>query len=695
MPVSNDASIALAAAESAAASASTAATVAEEIADSIADVAETALAAASVAVAPLTQSAQAAATDAAVAATSAAASADAAVAASETASAIALGDADAALAVAVRTGAMKMQRRQGITDRALANAGGWTIKRRSVNYYSLVRSLGEGWYAHYALNRARVDSSGNATTAAALPMVWARETLARPMIAQDSRDGVVLGGTWQSQVSTYTGLNLVIDGMGEGQITVSITTTAGSATATLVGGLATLPLDRTAYIGRTAVIQGAGVGGAPLTAKLNNITTGAVITLGTVPSTSVTGASSVILPGRQQTAQVGATATKTFPLGATEIGVVHSVIGVGGLATVAIDGSLTAATSLPTAQDVVDAGFFAPTILTTNGGTIAPTTRVLDSWYGSDVYDVRRILARDLDPTVVHTAVLTTTAYYNLAATVANGVNLYIAGWGYATPTTTLATAKAAMFSQWIGSYSTEGTEASIDFQPAGTTAKAFAGGSGHGYEAETQAPAFVIDGTPVTLTDGQTVQVAGNAVITRKSDLYHAEVPGSPAMRQAVTYRLDVNGLHISEKIDWLVNADVPAAYMLQHAINLPHVQLDGSGTAYNLADDVTHPDLAWLGDGEHTAVVWWGGNDATSRARGDLAGQVMVGVLFPLSKAATRGYSGAHKVTVRKWATDLRSKLYGQATTTAAAGDVWTAEQTLVMGRLADGTVNHFPLA
>src|SRR5690606_32598678 len=119
----------------------------------------------------------------------------------------------------------------------------------------------------------------------------------------------------------------------------------------------------------------------------------------------------------RQSSTSGSTVTWTSPT-STAVGIRTVATTNGGLAKVSIDGSATAATMLPTAQQMVDSGKYLAGILVANGGTLNPTDRVLDCYSPNaagtagyeDLWDVRVGFAEGLS-SAAHTVVITATGY--------------------------------------------------------------------------------------------------------------------------------------------------------------------------------------------------------------------------------------------------------------------------------------------
>jgi hypothetical protein len=332
----------------------------------------------------------------------------------------------------------------------------------------------------------------------------------------------------------------------------------------------------------------------------------------------------------------------------------------------------------------VDTGFYPSTILTTGGGSIAPTTRVLDSYHTVEVYSVWQAIASGLSTGSTHTVVLTVTG---LKRTAASSTRLMIQGFGYGTPTTTPATAGAIVFhTTRVGTHFPT-HELAIDHLPTGASAKAFAGGNNHGYEYATAAPIITIDGAVQTIADGASLNVAAEAKIVIASDLYHPQRTDAPTFGVQRTYRLNAAGLTVHQLLTAKLATVVDSGYLAMFSVssNLDRAQVDGSSTVYNLHDQTTNPDGTYLGKGENTGAAWW--KDG---------GEAVAAISIPNAKQLTGGWSDSVVMaSVRVMASTKASKFYARRTGSVAAGDKWAGEATYVIGRLPDGAGSYFPVS
>ncbi|MGL5816657.1 MAG: hypothetical protein ACRCYR_03770 [Phycicoccus sp.] len=226
----------------------------------------------------------------------------------------------------------------------------------------------------------------------------------------------------------------------------------------------------------------------------------------------------------------------------------------GGVAKVAINGDWTAARSLPTAQQLVDEGKLAPAALTTNGGTVPPGTRCYPSW-GAGAVEAVLPLAHSLPAGA--TVRVEHTGYSRPAATTAGNQRISVAGFQYSTgeqPTTGVVVPVdtiAVRESAW---------ETATSFAPQSGGTKKFLG-TYHGNEDETSCVVSV-DGQPVNILTGESLEASQRVEITRVSTLVH---PAGGAVAAVTTkYVADGDGLTIAPRVAWSVPGTVHASYAM-----------------------------------------------------------------------------------------------------------------------------------
>lgn len=383
----------------------------------------------------------------------------------------------------------------------------------------------------------------------------------------------------------------------------------------------------------------------------------------------------------------GSTATFTTPAGTTSIGI-DLVLATNGarLATVSINGSLTAATSCFTAQQVVDFGWYPNTILTTNGGAIAPTTRVVEPYKSSGTLDptIKQTLVDDI-AAGAHTVVITATAAVRVGKTQTE--RFYLTGFLYGIATTRVDTAGAFVVTSGVLNALNSAWEFAHDVLPAGAATSHFLGNV-HGYEVETGLTVS-IDGAVVAPADGSTTVATRSIEITRTSELRHPETGTTNVATVVVVYRVDRLGLRVNIITTWNVAATVRAAYTM--------MPLNGATT--NLGVAMNRANL----------LNWPGGAITLAGGGGDLTfGRSRSAAAWAWSLTGTYGalvYLPDALRTLNRWERSSPAlgqvedrngsvtKVYltrvstGSAPETVAAGAVWTSSARYLGGLFPGG--------
>lgn len=247
----------------------------------------------------------------------------------------------------------------------------------------------------------------------------------------------------------------------------------------------------------------------------------------------------------------GSTATVTAPTNTASITInaVTTTNG-GGVAAITIDGDITRANLLPTAQSLVDAGTYASTILTTNGGTLDPTQKVLTTYSAGLVPSQDMQIADGLDPAVTHTIVYRATGYARVADATSNRAYLSAFAWG--------APGNAvALISSEVSNWDT-----AVNCLPTGGTTTTFVGGT-HGYESETSFT-LTVDGTPTTLSDLQVVHPTSTAKITRVTTLTHPDISPTKIADVVSVFTLTRAGIELDWTLTWAMGATVTTTYVM-----------------------------------------------------------------------------------------------------------------------------------
>lgn len=264
----------------------------------------------------------------------------------------------------------------------------------------------------------------------------------------------------------------------------------------------------------------------------------------------------------------------TSPAGATSVGAsVVEITNGGMLLKVEVDGSATLADRCDTAQDVVNRGWYANTILVANGGTLNPTDRVMDTYSAATAtnnYAARRVLAADL-AAGTHTVKLTVTGYMRNTLTAQRA---YVTGFLHALPSTKLADAGVAVVNDTTLNAIASAWEYAYYGQPEGTTAPGEMGNI-HGWEAEVSLT-FTVDGVASTPADGARVDAVNEIVATRVTQLRHTELGTTSVADVTTKYILGRRGLRVDVSTSWNLRF-VPTWMWLMFPVNGPTTNATG----------------------------------------------------------------------------------------------------------------------
>lgn len=247
------------------------------------------------------------------------------------------------------------------------------------------------------------------------------------------------------------------------------------------------------------------------------------------------------------TAVVGDKAEWTTPANTAAISMTYLSATNRGYGRVLIDDDPTAANQLPTAQDEVDAGRLPASSLVTNGGTLQPTDRVLDFYVGRASTNPEPILADNL-PAAVHTVTIEVTGYKRAESTEAriSVASFYYIDIGF-TPTTTGTTVLSGVRLRDNTAVQESAYNIKINnvYEWCGGTHANLTGTS------ET----ITVDGTPVTMTDGQVLTSTSSIQIDIAGTFHHVQ-SATPTANVTRTYTMDGDGLRIQHSTEWLVTA-------------------------------------------------------------------------------------------------------------------------------------------
>jgi hypothetical protein len=312
--------------------------------------------------------------------------------------------------------------------------------------------------------------------------------------------------------------------------------------------------------------------------------------------------------------------TWTSPDGTTALTLAVFMTSNGGLARVLIDGDASLATGLPTAQQLVDAGLYASTILVGGGGTLAPTDRVLSTYSLAAQAWVDRVIAVGLAPGV-HTVRYEATGYTAIGG---GGARAYISGFGShageqlgAGGTHTAAQAISTATS------AASVTEFALRFAAVGDTSSTIVGNA-HGYETQLSL-AVHLDGVAGAPADGSITVLADSARIVRASTLTTPEQTPDPVADIEVVYTLTRAGLSVDTQVTWLLDGTVTTDYVMLPLPGAGEVNswqrfdradlsgnaggpltLTGPGADTSLGTSASPGAVVWQAAGHLAAAVW-----------------------------------------------------------------------------------------
>ncbi|MCZ7376544.1 hypothetical protein [Micromonospora sp. WMMC250] len=457
----------------------------------------------------------------------------------------------------------------------------WYVTRTAADVWHFVRDLGAGEYLDWDFSIPAGMPGGYPT----------------PQLVY-SRIGVAMATTDEDQVGPYTG----------SWITSFVSPTAGYGSRSTTGSISTTSLAlvdgklTSASVGRRMTIAGAGAGGVDLDTNIVAVGGPNTCTVSPAASTQVSSAQVTLWPSHRWSSTAGSTVTWTSPSGTTDVGIVVVLLTNGGLAKVAVDGDPTRATLLPTAQQVVDAGTYAASILTTNGGTLQPTDRVLNCYLNGSNYSESKLLATGL-ASGVHTVTVTATGYAPIVAGSAN--RTYVTGFAASQPgLVTPATPGALILTTSRVLTQQSALEAVYWWVPPGHPTGDFVGRL-HGHEIQLSLT-FALDGAPTTIPVGGVVTVppGSRMVITQTTELRHPHVnAGATKIGDAtIVYTLDGEGMTTDTTVTSLITAQLVSGYAAMLPLD-PHYDrytssgLRGPVTSTSADDTQKGPARAWIG--------------------------------------------------------------------------------------------------
>lgn len=323
-------------------------------------------------------------------------------------------------------------------------------------------------------------------------------------------------------------------------------------------------------------------------------------------SMAYTGAGWSTLSGTHRSNTTGDYAVFTTPSDTTCVAMDRGLATNCGYALVEVNGSATAANLCTTAQQEVDAGRLASTVLVANGGTLNPTDRVLN-FHTADSSQEPRMIVDGLTAGV-HSIKFTVTGY-KLAASSDTRVSIdkMLYGGTSITPATSSVTDQEVFRLQTLAS----AFEYAYNMKSGAT--ELFIG-SVHGYEKEISF-AVEVDGSPVTMSDAE-VQSGSEIVCTRVTELYHSAVGGGATVVCDVTttYTFNQDGLTVAHTDEWAQTLSPAACYPAMFPVqdfpgDIRYVDFSlGSGSDITTDEALDANDNSRISIGE-SAIMWmWG---------------------------------------------------------------------------------------
>lgn len=385
----------------------------------------------------------------------------------------------------------------------------------------------------------------------------------------------------------------------------------------------------------------------------------------------------------------GQTAAFTTPAGATMLGLIAGTLNNAGASKVTIVDNLAAAVTankLPTAQEEVDAGRLASTVLVANGGTLDPADRILNQYStGTTYYDGYVPLADGLDTTKTYTVTLTITGYKTTAST---DFRLYASGWAVDGPdaSTGMVLGSGVDPSIYVVEEELGVTGSSFSAHEFALFVNPAAGGwetvgSVHGYEKQISL-AITVDGS-VKAAMGTAEWFLGRAVsIVRTSELYHPFAVGKIADCVVAYQSTGADGLRLNHKITWAQAGQASFAYTLMWPYTATWTR--GAFAGWDVDGTVNLADGSRFNAGRSNAMVAWGPSSSYAGfCSWDLP---LVGNYASapnsVNQIEDRTGGAIKKLYVARNA--IASQPVGDPIVSYLAGDVWTGRRVYRIARM-----------
>lgn len=225
-----------------------------------------------------------------------------------------------------------------------------------------------------------------------------------------------------------------------------------------------------------------------------------------------------------------------------------------GFAKVLIDGDPTRANQCDTAQQAVDGGTLPSASLVANGGTLNPTDRVMDWYVLRSAKYPQPLIADGLTPGV-HTVRFEVTGYKRAASSAVRSLSpptLY-----YVTADASPATAATTVLQ---GTRMFDGVSAQESaYNIRLSSVNQWMGGIHANYAKVSEV--IKVDGSTVTMTDGQVLTALTDVVIDVVGTFHHTSNGPTKIGDVVRKYTLNGNGLRVEHSTTWAITVGMGAA--------------------------------------------------------------------------------------------------------------------------------------
>ncbi len=283
-----------------------------------------------------------------------------------------------------------------------------------------------------------------------------------------------------------------------------------------------------------------------------------------------------------------------------------------GLMLVTIDGDNTLANLLPTAQQAVDAGELANTVLVANGGTLNPTDRVWDTSAFYLAYPTSYLFADTLS-NEAHTIRLTVTGYKNVGS---SGATVLFAGFAYGNASTHPLDTNGWLMRVGGQTNLTQDARNEISHlaKPTGATHYGWVGHTADTYWSWVRDSLTVyVDGAEQVMAAGTRYAATQSIQLVSATHWRHTEYDGggTDVATGTLTLTLSIDGLQVDLPLTWATAGDVQYGYSAMfYCQNFSTIwdraRLIGDAHDYDLSND---DDAVYGGLQQQMAIAWENG--------------------------------------------------------------------------------------